>query len=170
MNIYLCGFMGCGKSRIGKLLAKNLGYAFADLDSHIEKSENMTIPEIFEKYGEPHFRTLEAKYICEMPEGSITALGGGAILNAATAAAAHEKGKVVLIDTPFDVCYDRIKDDPHRPIAASRTKEQLEELYNTRRPVYEKNSVLAVDGSGTPEKIASAIAEGLGLMADWKKE
>ena len=68
MKIYLCGFMGCGKSRIGRELAKKTGMRFADLDAYIVEHEKIPIPEIFERFGEPHFRELEAKYIREMPE------------------------------------------------------------------------------------------------------
>ena len=97
MRIYLCGFMGCGKSRIGKKLAAALEMEFVDLDSYIVENEKMTIPEIFEKYGEPHFRLLEAKYIGEMPDNSVTALGGGAIINENTADTARKSGTAILL-------------------------------------------------------------------------
>ena len=66
MSVYLCGFMGCGKSHIGRMLAKALSMNFIDLDKYIVNAEKMTIPEIFDKFGEPHFRELEAKYIREL--------------------------------------------------------------------------------------------------------
>ena len=65
-SVYLCGFMGCGKSHIGRLLAAELGRELVDLDKLIVDREGMSIPDIFAKYGEPHFRQLEAKYIRDL--------------------------------------------------------------------------------------------------------
>lgn len=138
--IYLCGFMGCGKSRVGKLTSQKIGCDFVDLDSYIVENEGMAISEIFEKYGEPYFRELEAKYIKNMSGNTIVALGGGAILRDETAEFARSNGKVFFLNTAFETCYDRIKDDPKRPIAVNSSKQQLEELYNKRLPIYKKNS------------------------------
>jgi len=80
MNIVLLGYMGSGKSTIGKILAKRLNYTFIDFDAYIEQLEGMTIPQIFEKKGEIHFRKKESVYISrvlEQHENSIVALGGG---------------------------------------------------------------------------------------------
>ena len=64
---------------------------------------------------------------------------------------------MVYIDAPFELCYDRIKDDPHRPIAVSSTREQLLERYEQRVPLYRENSDISVDGTGTPMMIAAEI-------------
>ena len=92
MSVYLCGFMGCGKSHIGRMLAKRLSMSFIDLDKYIVNAEKMTIPEIFDKFGEPHFRELEAKYIRELANGCVVATGGGALINDETARYAKESG------------------------------------------------------------------------------
>ena len=92
MSVYLCGFMGCGKSHIGRMLAKALSMNFIDLDKYIVNAEKMTIPEIFDKFGEPHFRELEAKYIRELANGCVVATGGGALINDETARYARESG------------------------------------------------------------------------------
>lgn len=157
MRIYLCGFMGCGKTRIGKELAKETGMSFADLDSYIVEKEGISIPEIFEKYGEPHFRALEAKYIAEMPDDSVVALGGGAIINENTAKTARESGKVVFLDVDFGICYDRIKNDSNRPLAYNNPREKVKELYDTRRPVYSQRSEITIKAVGTPKAIAGRI-------------
>ncbi len=157
MRIYLCGFMGCGKTRIGKELAKETGMSFADLDSYIVEKEGISIPEIFEKYGEPHFRALEAKYIAEMPDDSVVALGGGAIINENTAKTARESGKVVFLDVDFDICYDRIKNDSNRPLAYNNPREKVKELYDTRRPIYSQRSEITIKAVGTPKAIAGRI-------------
>lgn len=161
MKIYLCGFMGCGKSRIGRELAKKTGMTFADLDRYIVGHEGITIPEIFERYGEPHFRVLEAKYIREMPDNSIVALGGGAIINENTAKTAKETGKVIFLDADFETCYGRIKDDSNRPLAYNNPKEKVKELYDTRKPIYAERADIVINAAGTPAQIIEKIRKAL---------
>lgn len=161
MKIYLCGFMGCGKSRIGRELARKSGMKFADLDKYIVEQEKMSIPEIFEKFGEPHFRELEAKYIAEMPDNSVVALGGGAIINENTAKTARENGTVIFLDADFEVCYERIKDDSNRPLAYNNPKEKVKELYDLRRPIYYERSDIIIEAAGRPSEIIAKIKEKL---------
>ena len=97
-SVYLCGFMGCGKSHVGRQLAAALGREYVDLDRVIVEREGMTIPEIFDKFGEPHFRQLEAKYIQELKEGYVVATGGGALINDNTADFARKSGLSVFIN------------------------------------------------------------------------
>ncbi len=146
-SVYLCGFMGCGKSHIGRMLAAVTGRQFVDLDRVIVEREGMSIPDIFAQYGEPHFRTLEAKYIRELSDGYIVATGGGALINDSTAEFAKQSGLSVYINTSFHNCYQRIKNDTNRPLVVNNTKEQLEELYNTRAVIYKRNSMCMVNGN-----------------------
>ena len=161
MKIYLCGFMGCGKSRIGRELAKKTGMRFADLDAYIVEHEKMPIPEIFERFGEPHFRELEAKYIREMPDNSVVALGGGAIINENTAKTAKQTVKVVFLDADFETCYGRIKNDSNRPLAYNNPKEKVRELFDTRRPIYTERADIITDADGTPIQIIERIRKSL---------
>ena len=161
MKIYLCGFMGCGKSRIGRELAKKTGMRFADLDEYIVEHEKMPIPEIFERFGEPHFRELEAKYILEMQDNSVVALGGGAIINENTAKTAKQTGKVVFLDADFETCYGRIKNDSNRPLAYNNPKEKVRELFDTRRPIYTERADIITDADGTPIQIIERIRKSL---------
>lgn len=158
-NIYLCGFMGCGKSHMGRMLSKKLGCNYVDLDSYIEEKEGKTIPEIFDQYGEPHFRKLEEKYICEMPENTVVATGGGAIINPVTAESARKAGAVIFLDADFELCYRRIKNDAHRPLVVKNTKEQLKELFNKRREIYLAHSEIVVNSNGRDKEIAAEIME-----------
>lgn len=160
-NIYLCGFMGCGKSYTGKKLAEKMGCTMVDLDAYIEEKEGRTIPEIFAQDGEPHFRELEAKYIREMPENSVVATGGGAIINPVTAETARNAGTVIFLDADFELCYSRIKGDAHRPLVMKNTKEQLEQLFNTRREIYLKNSDFSVNSNLGGTEILDMILKGL---------
>lgn len=156
--IFLCGFMGCGKSTIGKLLAKKTGRSFVDLDIYIEELEQMTIPEIFEAKGESFFRACESKAIADFSgTGGVIATGGGAMLSKENGDTAKKSGVVVFIDTPFETCYQRIKGDKNRPIAFNSTREQLLERFEYRRPLYIQNSGCTVNGGGTPMEIAAEI-------------
>lgn len=162
-NIFLCGFMGCGKSHISELLSEKTGCKAVDLDEYIEKKEGRTIPEIFAADGEAYFRALEEKYIREMPEGSVVATGGGAVINPITAESARKSGTVIFLDADFELCYSRIKDDPHRPLAANSTKQQLKELFDRRKGIYLKNSEFTVDANGIDTDIVDEIIEKAGL-------
>lgn len=163
MTLYLCGFMGCGKTTVGKIIAKRLGLAYLDSDEEIVIKENMTIPEIFDKMGEPYFRKSEAETIKNfIGHKAVVSCGGGAMLNSDTAKSVSENGGIIVfIDVPFEVCYERIKGDSNRPIAVQSTKEQLLERYNQRYPIYLKNSEIRVECDCSPmesaEKIISAI-------------
>lgn len=156
-SVYLCGFMGCGKSHIGRMLSSQMGREFIDLDKFIVNAEKMTIPEIFEKFGEPHFRSLEAKYIRELSGGKIIATGGGALINDEIAKFARESGISVYINTSFEICYRRIKGDTNRPLVVNNTPEQLEELYNKRAVIYRRNSTYMVNGNTRDSIIADEI-------------
>ena len=158
MTVFLCGFMGCGKSTVGKLAAKKLGCGFCDTDDLIVEDQKMSIPEIFAEKGEPYFREVEAnivKSVCG--KKAVVACGGGAMLNPDTAKAASESGVVVYLDVDFETCYERICNDKNRPIAASSTKEELEERFNTRRVLYLKYSDIQIDCSGSPIETADKI-------------
>lgn len=156
--IFLCGFMGCGKSTVGKILARKMHVQCVDLDKYIEDKEGMTIPEIFEKKGEPYFREIETKALAEFKElGGIVATGGGALLSEENGRVAKEAGMVVFIDTFFESCYERIKDDPNRPIAYNSTKEELKERYDYRRPLYTAHSHYQISGGYPPMVIAAKI-------------
>jgi len=151
--------MGCGKSTIGKLAAKKLGCGFCDTDDVIVRTLDMTIPEIFEKKGEPFFRQTEAEIVKSLcGKTVVAACGGGAMLNPDTAGAAKDSGAaVVFLDVPFEVCYERIKDDENRPIVMRSTKEELEELYNSRRNVYLGHSTVRIECDGSPVENAELI-------------
>ena len=156
--IFLCGFMGCGKSTVGRIAAKRLKCQCIDLDDYIEKQEGMSIPEIFEQKGEPYFREKETQALAAFRDiGGIVATGGGALLSDLNGETAKNAGMVVFIDTDFNTCYDRIKDDPHRPIAASSTREQLKARFDDRHPKYQAHSHFTISGGYPPLVIAVKI-------------
>ena len=159
-TVFLCGFMGCGKSTAGKLLAKKLGCKFTDMDDYIVEKQGMSIPDMFAQKGEVFFRAAETEAVRELSsETGVIACGGGAMLKKINSEIANENGIVVYIDIDFESCYDRIKDCKNRPIVMNNTKEQLKGIYDGRVPVYREHSAVSVDGNGSPEEVAQRIFE-----------
>lgn len=161
-NIYLCGFMGCGKSTVGRMLAEQLHCPFVDLDDLIVAQEGMAIPDIFLHKGESYFRRKEQQILLDVSQGqpgSVIACGGGTLVFEANAKIAHCYGKIVLLNVPFSVCYDRIHNDPNRPIASSSTLEDLKQLYRLRYKRYHDHAdlVIPVLPGETPLQIAERI-------------
>ncbi|MDE5854626.1 MAG: shikimate kinase [Ruminococcus sp.] len=160
MTIFLCGFMGCGKTTVGKITARKLGCNFYDTDELIVEDQNMTIPEIFAKKGEPYFRKVEADIVKSMcGKSAVIACGGGAMLNPDTARAVADAGEsIVFLDIDFNICYERISDDANRPLVVNNTKEQLKAIFDARYEIYKNHSTICIDASGSPIETAEIIA------------
>jgi shikimate kinase len=157
-TVFLCGFMGCGKTTVGKMLAQFTGRIFVDMDEYIEDYEHRTIAEMFASDGEAYFRGLEREAVVRLSSsGYVVATGGGAMVDPVNAEAAKQGGRVVFIDTPFEVCYERIKGDKKRPLAATATEDELRARYDARRGAYLAAADDIVDGSGTPIEICAGI-------------
>lgn len=159
MTIFLCGFMGCGKTTVGKILAKKMGCSFYDTDELIVENQGMTIPEIFTQKGEPYFREIEADIVKSMcGKTAVISCGGGAMINPDTAKTVKDAGEtIVFLDVDFDTCYERICGDSNRPIASSSTKEELKERFDKRYVLYKNHSTLQIDASGSPMETAEAV-------------
>lgn len=134
-NIVLIGMPGCGKSTVGKKLAKRLNRLFFDTDDLIEQKEGCKIPQIIEQKGEEYFRDLESLVISELSSttGAIISTGGGAILRNKNVNCLKQNGLVYFIDRNIQ----NIKVTSDRPL--SNSKEKLENLYKTRFPIYKKS-------------------------------
>lgn len=158
MNIYLCGFMGCGKTTIGKLLAKEFDYSFIDLDEYITEKTGKSIPEIFEKHGEQYFRKLETTSISELTNNNLViSTGGGALVSISNATKAKHHGRIIFINTSFNICYNRISGDENRPLTKNKSKTELYDLYKKRIPYYITHCDYDVDGNNSPKDIISDI-------------
>ena len=142
MTLFLCGFMGCGKTALGKALAKRLELPLVDMDDLIVEREGMTIPEIFDQKGEPYFRKVESKLVEELAHTpQIVSCGGGVMTNPLNALIVRQcDGVIVYLQQKFAVCYERIKDDPNRPIVQSHTKEELQRIFDNRERWYQVNA------------------------------
>lgn len=162
-NIILCGFMGCGKSTVGALLAKKNGIAFVDLDTYIERKQNKTIAEIFEENGEDYFRALEKEAAKELSRknGLVIAAGGGTLTFQENVDILRQTGKIVLLDLPVEVIADRLKNDDTRPLLNRPDKDDaMRELYNKRLPLYRAAADIIVNADQSPMKVcADIIAE-----------
>ena len=161
-NIVLCGFMGSGKSTIGKALAETLNMEFVDTDVLIEEKEGMKISQIFEKFGEKHFRELETKVIEKLSqeEGRVIALGGGLAANPDNHKFLKKCGKIVLLNCEIEETLKRILGDKSRPLTALG-KEDIINRYNGRLPIYKSIADITVDSSGKSSKTLERLLEEL---------
>ena len=160
-NIVLCGFMGSGKSTIGKELPKH-GFSFIDSDEYIEKKAEKSISEIFNEHGEAYFRALEAEAVTELSKRTKTviATGGGAVINPENAAALKSTGTVVFLDVTPQTVLTRLEGDTTRPLLMSPDREAaVNELMKKRVPVYRSVSDITVDANGEPLKTAKIILD-----------
>ena len=158
MVIALCGYMGSGKSTLGKLLAKRLAFDFVDLDEYIEDKENLSIPQIFANSGEEYFRECESKALGNFVKAdkTILSLGGGVPISVKNKELLKNMF-VVYIDSPFEDCYNRIA-TTDRPIVKQKTKAELNEHYNARIVHYQKVANLTVYGNDF-EKMTEQIVQ-----------
>ena len=158
-NIVLCGFMGSGKTVVGKELAKILGVKFVDTDELIEEEQGVPIKAIFATHGEDYFRDLEyemCKKVAEM-NGVVVSTGGGAMTFKRNVDAIKEGSKVVFLDASFDVICDRIGDSTTRPLF--QDKEKAKKLYDERKDKYLSAADYVINGDMGARKTAMQIAE-----------
>ena len=160
-GIYVVGFMGAGKSTVGRHLAHRLGWSFFDSDEEIEHAEKASIASIFEERGEDEFRRIETEIIrqhvhwIERGRPAVLALGGGAYSQAVNRQLLENNGITVWLDCPFEVVQQRVAQATHRPLA--RDPEAFAALYQARRADYGLAAVRVVIESDDPEVAVGAI-------------
>jgi len=140
-NIVLVGFMGTGKSAVGKLLAKKLNMDFSELDEQIEIREKMSIKDIFETKGEPYFRMVEKEVVKEASsrKNTVISAGGGAIVDGDNFKNLKHSGTIICLKASPETILKRTKDLKTRPLLnVSNPKEQIEELLKKREAYYNK--------------------------------
>lgn len=154
--VVLIGMMGAGKSTVGRRLAARLRLPFIDADTEIETAAAMTIPEIFETHGEPHFRDGEARVIARLLDGGakVLATGGGAYLRDSTRTRIREKGVSVWLKADADVILRRVRRRSDRPLLQTADPAAtISRLIGERHPFYE-HADLVIDSRDVPhEKI-----------------
>src|SRR5271157_5492167 len=160
-GIYLVGFMGSGKSTVGRELARRMGWSFFDLDDEIETAEDMAISEIFRTRGEEEFRRIESAMLrrhvgwIEQGRPAVVALGGGAFVAEANRQLLLENGVAVWLDCPWETVERRVRQASHRPLA--RDAEKFRRLFDDRRAIYALADVHVPVESDDPAAAVEAI-------------
>lgn len=159
-NIVLTGFMGAGKTTVGKLLARRLNLKLVDTDREIEKKTGMDIFNIFDKYGEERFREIETGVVEEVAELSncVIVTGGGIILRRENIERLRRNGVVVYLHAEPDVISKRVIRDKSRPLLQSTEPlEKIKELMNIRKPFYENYDIKIDTSQLTVEEVVNEI-------------
>jgi shikimate kinase len=167
LNIVVIGYRGTGKGAVGKLLAKKLGFGFVDTDHIIREMEGRSIPEIFEMFGEEHFRKLESRAVAEAcsRDNFVVATGGGAPMRKENAAAIKRNSIVVLLDCAPEAIHSRIEGDPERPpLTTLPCLDEIKFLLKKRMPVYRALADFVADTS--TKSIAETTAEILAFLKE----
>jgi shikimate kinase len=161
-KIYLVGFMGAGKTTLGRALATRLGWRMVDVDALIEARERRTVTAIFREDGERYFRAIERAVVLELlpVRHAIVATGGGTFVDPDTRAHMLADGTVVWLDLSFDQVLARLPTDGRRPLAADRG--ELQRLYLARGPAYAQAHVRLDSGAARVEQLVEQVLVSLG--------
>ncbi len=157
-NIYLVGFMCSGKSTVGKLLAKELGKEFIDIDKLIEKQTGKKITQIFKEKGESYFRKLEKEKIKEISDkkGLVVSTGGGLGADLENMNLMKKTGTVIWLKVSIDTVLKRCGTDRSRPML-SLPDEKLKQLFREREDVYKLADITIETEGKTPEQVFNEI-------------
>ena len=161
-NIILTGFMGTGKTAVGRKLSMFLKMELIDVDTEIEKSQQMTINEIFRQFGEPRFREIETEMIQKLSERKdvIISTGGGAVLKQKNMDALRKQGIIICLMASPQTILKRTSHNSNRPLLKVEDPfEKIKELLNFRKPFYEKADILIDTEDKTPLQIAEEIID-----------
>jgi shikimate kinase len=164
-SIVFIGLMGAGKTAIGRRVASELGLPFLDSDHEIETASRMTVPELFERYGEAEFRGLEQRVIARILETGpqVLSTGGGAFMNPTTREAIARHGISVWLKADIDVLMERVSKKQNRPLLKTADpRATMERLMAERYPVYAVADVTVLTRDERKEIIAAEVIEALG--------
>lgn len=158
-NLFLIGFMGCGKSTIADSLEKKWHFNRIEMDDELIRQAGMSIPQIFEKYGEAHFRQMETDFLRSLAAGEnqVISCGGGVAMRPENVELMRQGGTTVLLTATPETIYARIGQDENRPMLKGRhSVSGIAELMEIRRPHYEAAADLVIS---TDDKNADQICE-----------
>lgn len=167
-NIMLTGFMGSGKSTVGRLLADRLERPFLDADQEIERLHGMPVTDIFRSMGETKFRQMEREYmlgLCHGERQAVVSLGGGAFMQDEIRDACLSTSFVVFLDIGWDAWHARhhlLKET--RPLLQSKSMEEIRDLFETRRNVYKLSHFTVPTDGLTPEEVTERIEQAIGRV------
>ncbi len=152
VNIILIGFMGSGKSSLGKWMSANAGFGFLDTDEYIEEKEKRTINEIFAADGEEYFRNLETGTVRELTgelENTVISVGGGLPIREENQVNLKKLGKVIYLRAKPETLIERLKGDESRPLLkGGNLEDKINSLMSARSEIYEKAADIIVDTDG----------------------
>lgn len=167
-TIVLCGFMGCGKSAVGRRLSFYTRRPLIDMDAYIEEQAGMEISEIFARQGESYFRELEHRAVVELAgkKRLILSTGGGALTFSRNVEAFRRTGcKIVLIDASLEAIAYRLRNDTRRPLLQRPDREQaMKALYESRMPLYRAAADITVNGDRQIDGVAHEIMIKTGIL------
>ncbi|MDG2256025.1 MAG: shikimate kinase [Opitutaceae bacterium] len=171
-NLYLVGFMGTGKSAVGRSVANRLGFAFIDSDHAIEEADGRSIKEIFDSEGEVAFRELERKFIDEghANECCVISCGGGLVAQPGMLKRLRAKGPVVCLLASPETIFERVKGNEKRPLLNVQDPlARIRELLGEREPIYKKAGTEVLTDGRTISDVASHVCRVYRLDArSWK--
>lgn len=158
LNIILIGMPGAGKSTVGVLLAKRLGYNFVDTDLLLQAEQQERLQEIIARVGLKEFKRLEESVCCQLTTmRSVIATGGSVVYSEPAMNHLSKMGQIVLIDLPLDILQERVNDMDSRGLVIG-PGESYENLYIERQPLYKRYAEVTVEGAGkTVDAVAAAI-------------
>lgn len=159
-HVLLIGFMGAGKSTVGRLLAGSLGWPFVDLDHEVERRRGRSVADIFAQEGESGFRAAETEALRSLAqrEPSVVACGGGIVLDPDNRVRLRSLGTVVHLSVTADEVVARCGGRPGRPLLAGLDPEGVRDLLDSRRPLYEESADITVPTSSrTPALVAREV-------------
>lgn len=162
--IVLIGLMGAGKTSVGKLLAKALDLDFYDSDDEIQKAAGCTIPEIFERYGEPHFRQGEKNVLARLMQSGpcVIATGGGAVTTPETADLIWKEALSIWLNADVDNLVERTSRHENRPLLKDNDPyEVFDRLIKERCPIYGKADVSVMTYKDSPKQTLSRVLNAL---------
>lgn len=163
-NIVLIGFMGCGKTTIGKRLSMKIKYSFIDTDRYIETKAGISVAKIFEEKGEAYFRDLEKRTVemLSKEQGNIIATGGGIIKNGDNMRLLKEKSIILYLQATPEHIYNNLSEDNTRPLLQGGDKlEKIRNLMEERRLLYERYADITVTVQGDIGHTIETIAREL---------
>lgn len=167
-NIVLTGFMGTGKTAVGKELSRILGWKVIDVDEEIVKAQEMSVNEIFNRFGEARFREIETGMIREVSKRKnvIISTGGGAVIKQENMDLLRDTGVVICLDASPETILKRTSSNSERPLLNVEDPfRRIKELLEFRRPFYERADIVINTEGKTPLLIAEEVLE----KAGWKR-
>lgn len=168
-SVVFVGLMGAGKTAIGRLCAKSLGLPFLDSDHEIETASRLTVPELFELYGEPEFRALEQRVIQRLlSEGpQVLSTGGGAFMNAETRHLAKTQAVTVWLKADLETLMARVIKKQNRPLLKNADpRGVMQALMTARYPVYGEADITVISRDEPRELIAREVIDALAAWLD----